>query len=78
MSLMVFLLLSAVLAVAVGILASLLLRSLMKDQRRLEKNTDEAPVTDPCQACTRTGAPVSAQDENPLPTRNDKTQGVEL
>lgn len=47
MSLTVFLLLSAVLAVAVGMLASLLLRSLMKDQRRLESNAAEFGVTEP-------------------------------
>ncbi len=44
MSLTVFLLLSAALAVSVGILASLLLRSLMKDERRLEINSNEANV----------------------------------
>lgn len=43
-SLTVFLLLSAALAVSVGILASLLLRSLMKDERRLEINSNEANV----------------------------------
>ena len=43
-SLTVFLLLSAALAVSVGLLASLLLRSLMKDERRLEINSNEANV----------------------------------
>jgi hypothetical protein len=43
-SLTVFLLLSAVLAVSVGLLASSLLRSLMKDQRQLEINSNEANV----------------------------------
>ncbi len=39
MNLTIFLLLSAVLAVAVGVLASLLLRSLMKAQNRLEDSS---------------------------------------
>lgn len=43
-SLTVFLLLSAALAVSVGLLASSLLRSLMKDQCRLEINSNEADV----------------------------------
>jgi len=43
-SLTVFLLLSAVLAVSVGLLASSLLRSLMKDQRRLEIKSNEANI----------------------------------
>lgn len=45
-SLTVFLLLSAVLAVAVGILASLLLSALMKDQRRLETHSNTLTAAD--------------------------------
>jgi hypothetical protein len=45
-SLTVFLLLSAVLAVAVGILASLLLSALVKDQRRLEIHSNDLTVSD--------------------------------
>ena len=44
MSLTVFLLLSVVLAVSVGLLASSLLRSLMKDQCRLEIKSNEAKI----------------------------------
>lgn len=63
MSLTVFLLLSAVLACAVGILASLLLRSLMKDQHRLEKNADQAEVSDICEACPHSStSPASDQE----------------
>jgi hypothetical protein len=43
-SLTVFLLLSAVIAVSVGLLASSLLRSLMKVHSRLEINSNEANV----------------------------------
>lgn len=79
MSLMVFLLLSAVLAVAVGVLASLLLRSLMKDQRRLEKNTDDAHVIDPCEVCVRPGVvSMPGQKEGAHCAKDDTTQGVGL
>jgi len=60
-SLTVFLLLSAVLAAAVGILASLLLSALMKDQRRLELHSNELTVADAqVRSKVRPGSPQEA------------------
>ena len=66
-SLTVFLLLSAVLAVSVGLLASSVLRSLMKDQRRLEIKSNEAKIA-------RSDAPASQMSTSQTNTSKVKNK----
>jgi hypothetical protein len=62
MSLTVFLLLSAVLAVAVGVLASLLLRSLMMARNRLEdRSQGRKPTADPLPKAAYATPPIQTE-----------------